>query len=327
MYIARLFCVLAVTAQFAAAAYCELQPSDRTWLQTAIDTWDSASVRLGRRIDALPWVVVYDEQCMWSLNPTRTDKVGNRMTQSVFTYNGTAIPVYARAYKSSVPLPNGNIPIHTARAFTSVEKHKLPFFAMALPSMWRKYESFRAEENIDEFALGVFAHEVTHTLQIVAIFDAFTRLSQQFKTMPPKIDDDYIQAVFGKDAAYVAQYEHEFQAFAAAVNEPDIETAKSLARDALRVAKQRRERFFTGDYEYMQRTEPIFLNMEGIASWIAYTTQSNHIADIKLFSGKYWSQQEGLVLMLLLDRFLPGWKPKMLDPATNPFTLLEDALR
>ena len=43
---------------------------------------------------------------------------------------------------------------------------------------------------------------------------------------------------------------------------------------------------------------------------------------------KYWSQEEGLALFLLLNALVPDWQARVFGPApVPPFALLEDAMR
>ena len=72
--------------------------------------------------------------------------------------------------------------------------------------------------------------------------------------------------------------------------------------------------------------ESVFLNMEGVASWVAYEVVGDG-ADPMTFSGRFWSQQEGLLLFLLLDRFDPGWKSRVFaESVPDPFAMLRAAV-
>jgi hypothetical protein len=45
------------------------------------------------------------------------------------------------------------------------------------------------------------------------------------------------------------------------------------------------------------------------------------------FSGRFWSQQEGLLLFLLIDRFDPMWKGRVFsEEVPDPFAMLRAAL-
>ena len=67
--------------------------------------------------------------------------------------------------------------------------------------------------------------------------------------------------------------------------------------------------------------------MEGVASWAAWTTDRRRPDDPAAFSSKFWSQQEGLLLFLLLDRFSGDWKRRVFSPEVpSPFVMLRDAV-
>ena len=83
--------------------------------------------------------------------------------------------------------------------------------------------------------------------------------------------------------------------------------------------------------------EDMFLNMEGVAQWAAYRFAKVHagsdlsdaaIVEFVRDSRRYWSQEEGLALFLLIDAMMPEWKTRVFGPTlVSPFALLEEALR
>ncbi|MGH7630503.1 MAG: hypothetical protein ACREOF_14195 [Gemmatimonadales bacterium] len=78
--------------------------------------------------------------------------------------------------------------------------------------------------------------------------------------------------------------------------------------------------------------EDLFLTMEGVAGWAAYTLAERdpHLAaveaDAKAIASTAWVQGEGLVLFLLMNRMVPDWRERVFgsEPA-SPFLLLEEA--
>jgi len=122
----------------------------------------------------------------------------------------------------------------------------------------------------------------------------------------------------------------------AAVAEPDLNRSISLAAEAISIAQRRRERFFIGSDELYSELEGVFLNMEGLAEWVRFKSHQadpawpHADADIIAFlrgSENSWSQDEGLALILLLDRMVPDWKRKILSPAMpSPLELLREAV-
>jgi len=78
-----------------------------------------------------------------------------------------------------------------------------------------------------------------------------------------------------------------------------------------------------------------FLMLEGTAQWIGYAwlvhpkggNADPSQAILAMRRGKWWSQEEGLALFLVLNRLLPGW-PKIAfgDQPIGAIDLLEMAL-
>ena len=112
----------------------------------------------------------------------------------------------------------------------------------------------------------------------------------------------------------------------AEAEKPDDEAARDLVRQALAASNQRRATFFIGEHAFFREVEPFFLNMEGVASWVAYKPGRPRRRPHRA-AGKFWSQQEGLLLFLLIDRFDPTWKGRVFDAEVpSPFAMLRAAL-
>lgn len=327
---------LALSAALAAPAGarpCELASSDREWIVQAIAIWSRAAEALERRIDVMPRTVLYDEHCVVHLDPRRgraTTGEGERHGaggQLAVSFDGKPVPVRSIAYRKRFKLPSGAEQGSAAVAFTSLAKDGDTFFVMALPSVWRKDPRSMPGENIEEFASGVLAHEMTHTIHLASVLAALLDVRRRQSTMPERIDDDCLQVkVFGDDAGYVAAYDREMALYRSALAERDDQAARVLVRQALAASDQRRARYFEGENAYFSDVEPLFLNMEGVASWVAYTVVG-HGADPIEFAGRFWSQQEGLILFLLLDRFDPKWKKRVFDRVVpSPFEMLREAV-
>jgi hypothetical protein len=281
----------------------------------------------------MPWTVLYDEHCVLHLNP-RDGKAGRNGARAsaagagselAINYGGEPVPVRAARYRTRFALPNGSKRTADAVAFTSLASDGDTFFVMALPSVWRKDPRSMPGEDIDAFASGVLAHEMTHTIHMVAIGSFMQELGKRHP-MPESLDDDYLQGIFGEDRDYVADYEREIALYARAVATGDDAEARALARQALAASAERRERYFRGPHAYFLEAEPVFLNMEGVASWAAYVSTGSGM-DPQAFAGRFWSQQQGLYLFLLLDRFDREWKSRVFDARVpDPFAMLRAAV-
>jgi hypothetical protein len=273
----------------------------------------------------MPWTILYDEHCAVHLNPRsgRRAETGGPLT---VTFGGKPVPLRAIAYRKRFSVPSGDQLTADAVAFTSLAKDGGTFFVMALPSVWKKDPRSMPGEDIEGFAAGVLAHEMTHTIHLESVMTALDGVRRRLPGMPKRIDDDYLQSVFADDAEYVADYDREIALYARAVAEPDETAARVLARQALAASERRRALHFQGDRAYFTEVEPVFLNMEGVASWVAYTVVGGG-GDPMAFSGRFWSQQEGLLLFLLIDRFDPRWKSRVFAPQVpDPYAMLRAAL-
>ncbi|HSG33847.1 MAG TPA: hypothetical protein VLA37_04870, partial [Sphingomonadaceae bacterium] len=93
---------------------------------------------------------------------------------------------------------------------------------------------------------------------------------------------------------------------------------------ALHLMRQRRARYFSGDDAHFRAFDDVFLTMEGSGQWLVYryllspaggaATPEAALAETRR-GGRWWTQDEGLALVLVLDRLLPDWRERMFrDP-------------
>jgi hypothetical protein len=116
----------------------------------------------------------------------------------------------------------------------------------------------------------------------------------------------------------------------------DLE-ARLMAREMLALAKTRRDKHFVENDASLAELEDIFLTMEGSAQWLGYQwlidpkggNQSQADAFARFaFHSDFWSQNQGLAMFLLIDRFDKGeWKKIAFgDGGKAGLALLEEAL-
>jgi hypothetical protein len=239
----------------------------------------------------------------------------------------------------TVPLPNGAAVPVEGLAFTSVYEGRAgagAFFVTALPEVWAHDPRYAADTtNGDEFVRGVLSHELVHTLQMVGIRDRMERLVEQYPNLPAVLDDDLIQRRFqpipGVDSAMRVEIDLLYQAAA----EPAAGRARALGRDALDQIGSRRARFYADSAAAYTGLEELYLNMEGVASWGAVQLGRRRapresaatVVDRIRDNRKWWSQEEGLALYLLVDRFVPGWRGRTMPPElASPVALLREEL-
>lgn len=324
-------------------APCELSAADARYFQAMLDDWAAITGEIFRLpARHLPWVVMFDRSCAYHIAADTTTRLGRTtriLTRARLTFGGRPVPIRALPIGRTVVLPNGaEIPV-SGLAFTAPYgegQEERAFFVTALPDVWANDPKY-AEDSGDwaEFVRSVLSHELVHTLQIVAIRSRFESLHARFPALSMKLDDDLIQRRFGARAEIDATVRAEIALLFAAAGEPDADRARDLARHALELLQARRTTYFADSAAAYSEMEDGFLNMEGMACWAALKLAlrrqpSAHPAEVQSElrgNRKWWSQEEGLALFLLLDRWVPGWVNRVLPPElASPAALLAGAV-
>jgi hypothetical protein len=116
-----------------------------------------------------------------------------------------------------------------------------------------------------------------------------------------------------------------------------VNNVRRAAEQALLASQRRKERFFVGDKAGYSDLEDIFLAMEGLAMWVQYRTARERAPSGEDWLTTFislaqktdaWSQQDGLALLILIERLAPGWHARFLAPDfPSPFTVLREAIR
>ena len=311
---------------------CEFPPAEIHWLQRALDGWGQVS-RDFLKLDStpLPWIVLVDASCAWHLAPESTiDAVTVPVTTSL-TFAGSPVPVRATTHKGTVVLPSGAPVSVGMKASTALYRNsRAAFFVMAMPSVWLTgHVSPRARS---EYLQGVFSHEMTHTRLLVAINRRVRELARRNELVYP-INDDVIQAEFRRVDGFEAAFNREREHFYRAALETDPGRRRTTATRALEMVRSRHAKYFSGSNQAYAELESLFLTMEGVGQWAAYRltkarATGNDAEALKLVrdNRRYWSQDEGLALFLLIDELVPGWQARVFAPSpASPFALLEEA--
>jgi hypothetical protein len=303
-----------------------------------VEGWERAS-RDFLRLDPepFPWTLMLGRSCAWHVRSDSIAPPDTRRSALVLRMSGRDLSVYEQPHEGSIELPSGKELRVSGVAFGSVYTRKdgdaAPFFVLALPEVWRMDPKAAADPRLDSIILGVFSHEVVHTRQLALVSRRVEELQRRF-TLPEDLTDDIIQERFGKNAAFAAAYEEEAALFYRATAAGDPAERRHLTRQALALADARRAKYFRDANAGFAELEALFLNMEGIACWVAYQlSRVDPRFDIGMKdpaadrARNTWSQDEGLALLLLVDSFVPDWRQRMLgEELASPFTLLEEAL-
>lgn len=339
--IAALAVVCAAEMPFAAGPAtdrgCEFSDTDGRWIQRALDGWELVRrdyLRLDER--PLPWVVLYDARCSWDIAPTDPPLIASsRLLSTPLTFAGAPLQVRGTPHRGTVLLPNRvEIPIEVKASTQLYRNDRLAFLVMSMPSVWRTDRRHAMKPFLDEYLQGVFTHELTHTRHLVMINRRLRQLLR-VNDVPGRLTDDVIQVRFGSERGFSKAIERESDLFYRAADARDAATRRGLVAEALAVKRQRHERYFSGSNAVYAEIEGLFLTMEGAAQWAAYRlteTRGDSRREIPALNlvrdnRKYWSQDQGLALFVLLDAMVPGWQERMFDTLPpSPFALLEETL-
>ena len=311
---------------------CEFTQQEASWVQRALDGWDLAR-REFLKVDArqLPWIVLYDNTCIWHFAATDAKLLTDaRPIKTRFTFAGEPLEVQAMAHRGTVLLPNRvEIPIEIKASTALYRSGRATFFVMSMPSVWRR------KPFLDEYLQGVFNHELVHTLQLVNINRRLRQLIGNVD-VPGRLNDDVIQARFQKEPEFARAMDRERELFYKATGASDKTHRHDLVRKALAIVRERHAKYFTGSNAVYEEIESLFLTMEGIGQWTAYRltkargqlgASDASAMNLVREDRRYWSQDEGLALFLLIDVMVPNWQSRMFDALPpSPYTLLEEAL-
>jgi hypothetical protein len=292
-----------------------MAPGDRAWLAEALDLWKRTEpVKLGLAPQPLPNVVAADGECTYLLP------------------QGGFEGMTATSHGPAVIMPDGmNVPIGPI-SFASGDGD---YFAMSLPSVWSA-AGVSSEFGLERMMKGVLLHEMMHIRQVDVAARAMAGAAAAAGIPDDELTDDIVQERFSGDAEYVAEFNRERETLFAAAAAPDYAEARRLAGEALALMRARHARWFTGDKASFTAMDDVFLTMEGMGQWLIYeyfrSPEGGALAPADALrgvrrNGRWWSQDEGLALMLVVDRLLPGWQQRAFrDPDWRAERLLAAAV-
>jgi hypothetical protein len=283
---------------------CRFAGETRAWTAQALASWDRLDrERLRMPRPVTPIITLFDQSCAYTLTPDRRGdfRVGSRAYRAA-----------GRPHDGQVRLPDGNSVPAQRLAFASPVSNGDMFFIMALPALWRADATESRDANL--LAMVVFMHEFAHSQQADGLGERIDGLIAH--GLPQDANDDVVQDRFGGRPGYAAEYAAERDLFYRSAEAADDGAARDgLAAAADRMA-QRRARWFTGEEALYAEADDVFLTLEGTGNWAAWTWLTDPRggrmapADATAFirgGGRQWSQDEGLGVMLAIDRLTPDW--------------------
>jgi hypothetical protein len=317
---------------------CQLPEAGRHWLQEALEGWSKIRHRaLGLASGPLPWLVLFDERCVWHLSPDPSTRSEMARTSAPLSIDGEPVPAFSASHTGQIVLPNGRHMAARATASTSVYgAGSATFSVVSMPGLWERDPRHVGRARIGEFFQGLLIHELTHSTQLVGVIDRVAAL-RKANAMPATVDDDIVQRRFGLVPGFRTAIEAERNVFYRAVATSDQAKRREWAEQGLSMVRKRRSRFYTNESQSFRDLEDIFFAMEGSAQWAAYRwarlQAGPEVSDEAVIrfvrdDRKFWSQDEGLALYLLIDAFVPGWQKRTFgNTIASPFVLLEEAIR
>ncbi len=187
---------------------------------------------------------------------------------------------------------------------------------------------------LDLLFLGITIHELTHTRQLPFVLPQLVDLDKKDKR--ESLNDNTVEEIFSKDERYKKFYFDENARLWNAVFMTNDDSCVAEIRQVLKITDMRKREFFTGDNASLAQADEIFLSLEGSAMWAQHRIMMKNAPNPNqrdllswlVQQSPAWSQERGLVLFLLIDRFSADWKKlffgKELPPATAYLTKILD---
>lgn len=323
-------------------AGCALDDAGRAWMQAALDDWEMVSRDLlPLEARPLPWMVFIDTACAWHVG---ADAAGDAALAGTLApagaalrFGGAQVEVRGVAHTGSVRLPGGaEVPAAPLSFTAPYGDAGAAFFVIGMPPVWMRDARHAADPDLAWLIRAVLVHELTHTAQVATVYRRIDALAARVPD-PGALNDDVIQARFDSVPGFRAAYQTERDLLFRAAAEPDPALRRTLAAQALAAMRERRTRYYAGADSVYAELEDVFLNMEGVANWASYQVALRHAgpaadpAEVLTRlrrGGRWWSQDEGLALFLVIDALVPGWRARVFaGEPVSVLTLLEEGTR
>jgi hypothetical protein len=305
-----------------AAPACTVSAADQAWIDRALAAWQLSAHEMTGIGDVAGFeAVFFDAGCTL----TSADAFSSgRASDAVWR---------AAAHDGMVALPDGDAMPAGITSFTSgTGEHT--FFVMSTPSVWRGGGVEGGPLGLETLMVAVLLHEGSHVAQAGTYGERIGALADR-ENLPDEFSDDTMQATFESDPDFAASIARETELFFAAAAAPDRDAARALADEARQMMKARAAKYFTGDDAYWTEAEDLWLTLEGSGQWAGHAwlvdPRGAAVGEDAAMPGfgqrsRWWSQKEGLALVLTLDRLSPGgWKAHVYGDGTQTLLDLLDA--
>lgn len=302
---------------------CAVPPADQAWIDRAVSAWHMAKHDITGIGDIENFsALFFSADCLLVSNNALIATSGN------VVWN-------ARRHDGTVILPDGNEMAAVVTSFTSADDERA-FFVMSTPSVWRTGGVDGGPLGLETLMVAVMLHEVSHVAQSPTYGVQVTELQRRF-SLPESFGDDSLQARYEDEEAFGTSVVRETELFFQAAATADDVAAYRLARGARDLMRARADQWYTDEDAFWREGEDIWLTFEGSGQWVGYQwLTSDHGADVPpsvALEGfgrrsKWWSQNEGLGIVLTLDRLGDSsWKRHAFgDGAKTLLEMLDDVL-
>jgi len=143
--------------------------------------------------------------------------------------------------------------------------------------------------------------------------------------------DDIVQNIFSKNKEYIDLYNSEVNSFYNSISDEELNTKEVLK--GFNLMDRRQKNYFKNKYQSLSEIDDLFLTMEGLGQYSMYLwlidPKGGKIDKNIAVTGvrrnkKWWSQDEGLALFLILERLMKPeiWAKKMFGTKTATATEL-----
>ena len=321
-----------------------IEQSQLPWLQEWFSAWELVSTKVFKLQNSrAPEMVFFDATYVYTTSnisaPTGQAFEGPRLF-------GEQLPWLKQPHNGTITLPDGKkIPVKIV-AFAAPLKgsDRKAFFVMGAPDFWASKGEKSKELGLKNHLTGVFLHEFSHTRQFMVMNNEMESLDKKYSfekvegSGQVKIGDDMVQENFRHDSTYVRLFNQEVYTFYQAYFEKDNKKARALIRQGLFLLHKRQGSYLVKEKEVFKGLDDVWLTIEGMGqyamvAWLIHPKGGNVPLE-KAIEGarrgrEWWSQDEGLVLALLVAKFTePDWSGAVFDRKFNSLaSMLEEQNR
>lgn len=274
------------------------------------DGWDLVSRKVFKIKNSTPVeFVFFDDKYVYSTSNVTIPK-GEKVKGPKF--DGKNLSWKKALHDDWIILPDKQgVPVGMMSFASAIPNESKAYFTMPLLSYWEKNKIKSDELGLQNLTTGVFVHEFSHSQQME---NFGKRISKYEKTnsLETELTDNIVQEIFGENDSYNELYKKEFDTFFTAFKAQEKSVKNLNTLNGLDLLKGRQQQFFTGNYQIFSELDNLFLTMEGIGQFAMYAwmihPEGGNIPSEKAIAGvrrggKFWSQEEGFILFLLLDSY------------------------